>query len=78
MQARAEFTVEPFVDGNPGPHVIAAVDAVRAHGLDPEIGPFATVVEGDAVRISDALIDMLTAARRSGATRVSLQIDFYG
>lgn len=78
MQARAEFTVEPFVDGNPGPHVVAAVEAVRANGLDPEIGPFATVVEGDAVHVTDALLAMLTAARRSGATRVSLHVDFDG
>jgi uncharacterized protein YqgV (UPF0045/DUF77 family) len=78
MQARAEFTVEPFVDGNPGPHVLAAVDAVREYGLDPQIGPFATIVEGDAVHITDALLSMLTAARRTGATRVSLQVDFEG
>ncbi len=77
MQARAEFTVEPFVDGNPGPHVLAAVDAVRVSGLDPQIGPFATVVEGDAVHVTDALLAMLTAARRTGATRVSVQIDFH-
>lgn len=78
MQARAEFTVEPFVDGNPGPHVMAAVDAVRGTGLDPEIGPFATAVEGDAVEVTDAVLAMLTAARRAGARRVSLQIDFDG
>lgn len=76
MQARAEFTVEPFVDGNPGPHVTAAVEAVRLSGLDPEIGPFATAVRGDAIAVTDAVLAMLTAARRAGAQRVSLQIDF--
>jgi uncharacterized protein YqgV (UPF0045/DUF77 family) len=76
MQARAEFTVEPFVDGNPGPHVMAAFDAVRALGLEPDIGPFATVVEGDAAEITEAVGALIAAARWAGAERVSLQIDF--
>ena len=29
---RLEFTIEPFHDGNPGPHVRAAVDAAEALG----------------------------------------------
>ena len=29
---RIEFTVEPFVDGHPGPHVAAAIGAVEARG----------------------------------------------
>ena len=76
MQARAEFTVEPFVDGNPGPHVMAAVDAVRATGLEPDIGPFATVIEGDAAAVTEAVGALIAAARWAGAERVSLQIDF--
>ncbi len=35
-----EFTVEPFVEGNPGPHVLAAVAAVEQHGIHVEFGPF--------------------------------------
>ncbi len=76
MQARAEFTVEPFVDGHPGPHVRAAVDAVRAAGFEPDIGPFGTVIEGDAAEVTDAVAALIAAARWAGADRVSLQIDF--
>ena len=76
MHARAEFTVEPFVDGKPGPHVIAAVEAARAAGIEPEIGPFATVIEGDAALVTAAVGDILEAAHAAGAERVSLQIDF--
>jgi uncharacterized protein YqgV (UPF0045/DUF77 family) len=76
MHARVEFTVEPFVDGRPGAHVEAAIAAMRAHGLDPEIGPFATVVEGDAATLTEAVAAMLAAAQGAGADRVSLQIDF--
>ena len=32
MALRIEFTVEPFIDGAPGPHVHAAVEAARAAG----------------------------------------------
>jgi uncharacterized protein YqgV (UPF0045/DUF77 family) len=76
MQARVEFTVEPFVDGKPGPHVMAAVEAVQAAGFAPDIGPFGTVIEGDAADVTDAVSAMIAAARWAGAERVSLQIDF--
>ena len=75
MHGRAEFTVEPFVDGDPGPHVIAAVAAVRDLGFDPEIGPFGTVITGEAAAVTDAVAAMLRAARESGATRVAVQVD---
>ena len=35
-----EILVEPFKENDPGPHVIAAVDAARAAGLDVDMGPF--------------------------------------
>lgn len=69
-----EFTVEPFRDAAPGPHVLAAVDAARSRGLDVEMGPFATVVEGEAPAVLDAVRALLDAALSHGATRVSLQV----
>lgn len=78
MRARAEFTVEPFVDGDPGDHVRAAIEAVRRTGLDPDIGPFATVVEGDAATVTAAVAALLEAAHAAGADRVAVQIDFAG
>jgi uncharacterized protein YqgV (UPF0045/DUF77 family) len=71
---RAEFTIEPFVDGDLGPHVGAGLDAVRAAGFAPEVGPFGTMIEGDATRVYEALRAMLDDATTAGATRVSIQV----
>ena len=76
MPSRAEFTVEPFVDGDPGPHVRAAVDAARKLGITPEIGPFGTVIAGETDQILEAVTAVLHAGRDAGASRISLQIDF--
>ena len=35
VEVVAEFTIEPFVEGSPGPHVTAGLDAVRTAGFDP-------------------------------------------
>ena len=74
--SRAEFTVEPFVDGVPGPHVTAALDAVRKLGFEPEIGPFATTVTGEADQVLQAITALLEAAHAAGASRVSVRLDF--
>jgi len=63
MDVTAEFTIEPFIDGTPGAHVLAALEAVRDVGLEPSIGPFGSSITGD-----------LTAVSAAGATRVSLQL----
>ena len=44
---KLEFTVEPFVEGHPGPHVRAAVDAATAAGVDVEFGPFGSSFQAD-------------------------------
>ena len=74
-QLRVEFTVEPFVEGEPGPHVTAAVDGVRAAGLEAEMGPFSTVAQGDAEVVADAVRRLVAGATASGATRLNIQID---
>lgn len=76
MRARAEFTVEPFVDGNPGPHVQAAIDVVSGAGLTPVIGPFATTFEANAEEAAEVIAAMLKAASAAGADRVSLNVEF--
>lgn len=78
MSCSAEFMIEPFEEGAPGPHVMAAVAAVRSHGFEPEMGPFGTSIHGDPARVIAALQVMLDAAYRSGASRVSLQVDLDG
>lgn len=71
---RAEFTVEPFVDGNPGPHVRAAIAAAEASGAAVEVGPFGTAVQGDADLVLAAVDAVLRASTEAGATRVTLQL----
>lgn len=71
----AEFLVEPFEEGHPGPHVIAAVEAVRALGLEPEVGPFGTTIEGESEVVMQAVKELLDAATNAGASRVSIQVN---
>jgi uncharacterized protein YqgV (UPF0045/DUF77 family) len=71
----AEFIVEPFVLGNPGPHVISALDAARAVGAALEFGPFGTLVRGDTDAVVLGAVDAaIRAAITGGASRVSVQI----
>ena len=74
MTLHAEFTIEPFVEGAPGPHVSAAVDAANDAGLEVEFGPFGTSVSGPDDAVLAALHAVLRAAIGAGATRVSLQL----
>lgn len=75
MTLHAEFTVEPFVEGAPGPHVQAAVDAARAAGVTVDFGPFGTSMTGDDAAVLTAIDAVLAAALAAGATRVSLQLE---
>lgn len=72
MPARAEFTVEPFEEGTPGPHVLAAIEAV-SH-LEHEVGPFGTTVEGSLDEVLAAVAAVNRAAMAAGASRVSLNL----
>ncbi|HEX9993467.1 MAG TPA: thiamine-binding protein [Acidimicrobiales bacterium] len=74
-QVSLEFLVEPFVEGAPGPHVRAAVEAAEQAGLAVELGPFASVATGPVDTVADAVARLLREAFRSGATRVQLQVD---
>lgn len=72
---RAEFMVEPFVEGSLGPPVLAAIDAVTEHGFEPRIEAFGTTIAGDPDAVIVALRDMLNAAMDAGATRVTVQVE---
>ena len=74
MSLRVEFTVEPFVAGSPGPHVLAAVDAAAARGLTVEFGPFGSSGEDDDAVVVPAVEAAIRAALDAGATRVSVQV----
>lgn len=72
---RVEFTVEPFVEGNPGPHVLAAVGAVEALGFVVEFGPFATSFAGNDDTVAHALEVLVREAYGHGASRVAVHVE---
>jgi len=67
-----EFTIEPFHEGNPGPHVTAAVAAAEALGVTVEFGPFGSSCQVPAARVGEVSGAILAAAFANGATHVSL------
>ena len=74
---KVEFTVEPFAENTPGPHVIAALDVaqrVAAASSTVEVGPFGTSVDGDREAVISLVEEVLRAAFDAGATRLSLQV----
>lgn len=68
------FTVEPFVVGSPGPHVLAAVEAVQSRGIEVEFGPFGSTFAVEPSGVGAAVGALLDAAYANGATHVSVQI----
>jgi hypothetical protein len=72
--ARLEFFVEPFTEGRPGPHVLAAIRAAAGHGLEVELGPFNNIAFGDPSDLVRAAESVLREAVNAGATRITLQV----
>ena len=54
-RVRVEFTVEPFVDGRPGAHVLAAWSAVESHGAALDSGPFSSETTIDEAALEQAV-----------------------
>jgi uncharacterized protein YqgV (UPF0045/DUF77 family) len=76
MRVRVEFTTEPFRgEGDPPAHVAAAAEPLTRAGLDPDLGPLGTSVEGEAETVLGALGASLGQALAAGATRVTLQLE---
>ena len=74
MLVTAEFTIEPFVEGDPGAHVIAGLDAVRAAGFEPHMDPFGSSITGEVDAVADGIRALIAAATGAGATQVSIQL----
>lgn len=75
MRVTAEFLVEPFREGEPGPHVRAAIDRLVADDLPVDVGPFGTTVGGEAAEVLPALARALGAALDAGASRITLHVE---
>jgi uncharacterized protein YqgV (UPF0045/DUF77 family) len=74
MRLSVEFTIEPFIEGDPGPHVDAGIHAVRATGVEVEVGPFGTTATGEGDAVVDAIAELCRKATAAGAQRISLQL----
>lgn len=78
MHVHLELLVEPFKEGRPGPHVVAALESLEAAGLEVELGPFASTSVGDVADVAAAIGEMVTASMQAGATRITVQISAAG
>ena len=78
---RVEFFVEPFVEGRPGPHVLAAVAAAEARGLRVEFGPFGSSCDIDPTEvgaIGAVVAAVVDAAVANGASDVHITVTTIG
>jgi uncharacterized protein YqgV (UPF0045/DUF77 family) len=69
-----EFTVEPFVEGKPGPHVTQAVAAVESRGLTVDFGPFGSSFNVDVASMPEVVAELMRAADANGTTIVSVSV----
>ncbi len=69
-----EFTVEPFVEGQPGPHVTAAVQAVERAGGSVEFGPFGSTCSAAADDMPHVIAELVRAAFANGASHVTMHV----
>lgn len=69
-----EFTVEPFVEGEPGPHVRAAVEAAVAAGAEVEFGPFASTCRVGEDELPEVVAAITRAAFAHGATYLAVNV----
>ena len=75
VPAHLEMLVEPFQEDDPGPHVLAAVEAIEGAGLTVEMGPFASTADGELDTLLDALGVALKAGFAQGARRISVSVE---
>jgi uncharacterized protein YqgV (UPF0045/DUF77 family) len=69
-----EFTIEPFVEGRPGPHVVAAVAAVEDLGVTVDFGPFGSSCRAEPGLMADVVATVVRVAFANGATHVSMHV----
>lgn len=72
---RVEFTIEPFVEGQPGAHVTAPIAALEALGVDVEIGPFGSGCRVAAAASPDVVATIVRVAFEHGASHVNIDVD---
>jgi isopentenyldiphosphate isomerase/uncharacterized protein YqgV (UPF0045/DUF77 family) len=71
---RVEFTVEPFVEGQQGPHVTAPIDALGSMGISVEVGPFGSSCVVEPAASAEVVATVVRAAFENGATHVNIDV----
>jgi uncharacterized protein YqgV (UPF0045/DUF77 family) len=71
---RVEFTVEPFVEGQPGRHVTEPLEAVRALGIDVDFGPFGSRCVTPTDDAAEVVATIVRSALANGATHVNIDV----
>ncbi len=75
VNVKSEVLVEPFRLNEPGPHVVAAIEALEELGLEPDMGPFATEAKGELSVTIEAVARLLHASFAAGADAVQVRIE---
>jgi len=70
----AEIIVTPVVGDELRPYIDAAIDEVRKSGLNYEVEPMGTTVEGELDQVLDVVKKAHEAVRRKGASRVLTEV----
>jgi uncharacterized protein YqgV (UPF0045/DUF77 family) len=65
-----QFAIYPLGVTRLGPHLDAALDALRRRGLEPELGPMSSMVAGPLDQVMPALGDAFAAAASGGCVMV--------
>jgi uncharacterized protein YqgV (UPF0045/DUF77 family) len=65
-----EFTIEPFTEGAPGPHVTTSIAALEAMGIAVDVGPFGSSFSAPPERAAEAVSVLVSTAYANGATHV--------
>ncbi len=71
---RVEFTIEPFVEGHPGPHVTEPIAAISSMGFQVDLGPFGTGCTIDEQHAAEVVAAVVRAAFANGATHVNIDV----
>jgi isopentenyldiphosphate isomerase len=71
---RVEFTVEPFVEGQPGRHVTEPLEAMRALGLEVDFGPFGSGCVVTTEQAAEVVAAIVKTALTNGATHVNIDV----
>jgi uncharacterized protein YqgV (UPF0045/DUF77 family) len=75
VNATAEVLIEPFTEGELGPHVQNAIESLEAAGFEVAVGPFGNQITGNHHAVVSAIGHAITSAIDSGAVRVTVTVE---